>query len=38
MNFKVLLNLVFSAGCDVEARLPHDGHVEVVQQGHLQTL
>ena len=31
-------DLVLGARCDVEARLPHDGHVQVVNQGHLQAL
>ncbi len=31
-------DLVLGAGRDVEARLPHDWHVQVVHQGHLQAL
>jgi hypothetical protein len=30
--------LIFGAWSNVKARLPHDGHVEVVDEGNLQTL
>ena len=30
--------LVFRAGRDVEADLPHDGHVQMVHQGYLEAL
>ena len=38
MFLKFIFYLIFGARSDVKARLPHDGHVEVVDEGNLQTL
>ena len=35
---KINFHLIFSSGCDVKSRLPHDGHVQVMHEGHLQPL
>ena len=33
-----MTDLVFCSGRDVESRLPHDGHVQMVHEGNLEPL